>query len=256
MCELMVNKGSNFKSEIEGRVEKYQDSLKVKKALDSLSIPSESIDAIKAQQAGTCKYNLGAILGMLKAFNDTLPQEVAAMQRINGVPLDMMIKFKIDHIVREERKKNRPVEMTSETSYMPKYRRLSEMICGYGYNMYFDEGRFKEFFPGVHTIVLGFAEAYSEYFHGKASKLGIKTVTTSPKTQDIWKNWMYFLDPKSTEYSLEGRYLYMYHGGWNCSGNPNIPGKDNQKVVNVGTYEALRAKTSKEFEEIQFDFSF
>ena len=48
----------------------------------------------------------------------------------------------------------------------------------------------------------------------------------------------------------------MYHGGWNCSGNPNIPGKDNQKVVNVGTYEALRAKTSKEFEEIQFDFSF
>ena len=25
----MVNKGSNFKSEIEGRVEKYQDSLKV-----------------------------------------------------------------------------------------------------------------------------------------------------------------------------------------------------------------------------------
>ena len=40
MCELMVNKGSNFKSEIEGRVEKYQDSLKVKKALDSLSIPS------------------------------------------------------------------------------------------------------------------------------------------------------------------------------------------------------------------------
>lgn len=254
MCELMVSK--NETSELRSRIEKYQDSVKVKNALENLTIPSESIEAMKAQQEGTCKYNLGAILGTLKAFNDTLPQEVAEMQRINGVPLDMMIKFKIDHIVREERKKNRPLEMTSETSYMPKYRRLSEMICGYGYNMYFLEDRFKEFFPGVHTIVLGFAEAYSEYFHKLASVMGIQTVTTSPKTQDIWKNWMYFLDSKTTKYSLEGTYLYMYHGGWNCSGNPNIPYKDNQKVVNKGTYAVMRDRNPKEFEKAQFDFTF
>lgn len=254
MCELMVSK--NETSELRSRIEKYQDSVKVKNALENLTIPSESIEAMKAQQEGTCKYNLGAILGTLKAFNDTLPQEAAEMQRINGVPLDMMIKFKIDHIVREERKKNRPLEMTSETSYMPKYRRLSEMICGYGYNMYFLEDRFKEFFPGVHTIVLGFAEAYSEYFHKLASVMGIQTVTTSPKTQDIWKNWMYFLDSKTTKYSLEGTYLYMYHGGWNCSGNPNIPYKDNQKVVNKGTYAVMRDRNPKEFEKAQFDFTF
>lgn len=254
MCELMVSK--NETSELRSRIEKYQDSVKVKNALENLTIPSESIEAMKAQQEGTCKYNLGAILGTLKAFNDTLPQEAAEMQRINSVPLDMMIKFKIDHIVREDRKKNRPLEMTSETSYMPKYRRLSEMICGYGYNMYFLEDRFKEFFPGVHTIVLGFAEAYSEYFHKLASVMGIQTVTTSPKTQDIWKNWMYFLDSKTTKYSLEGTYLYMYHGGWNCSGNPNIPYKDNQKVVNKGTYAVMRDRNPKEFEKAQFDFTF
>lgn len=256
MCELMVSRESNFKSELEGRIDKYHDSLNVKNALEKLTIPSESIEAMKAQQEGTCKYNMGAILGTLKAFNDTLPEEVAAMQRINDVPLDMLIKVKIDQIVTEQRKKNRPMEMTSETSYMAKYRRLSEMICGYGYNMYFLEDRFKEFFPGVHKIVLGFAEAYSEYFHKLASVMGIQTVTTSPKTQDIWKNWMYFLDPKTTKYSLEGTYLYMYHGGWNCSGNPNIPCKDNQKVVNQGAYAVMRDRNPEEFEKAQFDFTF
>lgn len=254
MCELMVSK--NETSELRSRIEKYQDSVKVKNALEKLTIPSESIEAMKAQQEGTCKYNMGAILGTLKAFNDTLPEEVAAMQRINDVPLDMLIKVKIDQIVTEQRKKNRPMEMTSETSYMAKYRRLSEMICGYGYNMYFLEDRFKEFFPGVHKIVLGFAEAYSEYFHKLASVMGIQTVTTSPKTQDIWKNWMYFLDPKTTKYSLEGTYLYMYHGGWNCSGNPNIPCKDNQKVVNQGAYAVMRDRNPEEFEKAQFDFNF
>lgn len=254
MCELMVSK--NETSELRSRIEKYQDSVKVKNALEKLTIPSESIEAMKAQQDGTCKYNMGAILGTLKAFNDTLPEEIAAMQRVNEVPLDMLIKIKIDQIVTEQRKKNRPMEMTSETSYMAKYRRLSEMICGYGYNMYFLEDRFKEFFPGVHKIVLGFAEAYSEYFHKLASVMGIQTVTTSPKTQDIWKNWMYFLDPKTTKYSLEGTYLYMYHGGWNCSGNPNIPCKDNQKVVNQGAYAVMRDRNPEEFEKAQFDFTF
>lgn len=254
MCELMVSK--NETSELRSRIEKYQDSVKVKNALENITIPSESIEAMKAQQDGTCKYNMGAILGTLKAFNDTLPEEIAAMQRINNVPLDMLIKVKIDQIVTEQRKKNRPMEMTSETSYMAKYRRLSEMICGYGYNMYFIEDRFKEFFPRVHTIVLGFAEAYSEYFHKLASVMGIQTVTTSPKTQDIWKNWMYFLDSKTTKYSLEGTYLYMYHGGWNCSGNPNIPYKDNQKVVNKGTYAMMRGRNPEEFEKAQFDFTF
>lgn len=254
MCELMVSR--NEASELKSRIEKYQDSVKVKNALEKFTIPSESIEAMKEQQDGTCKYNMGAILGTLKAFNDTLPQEVAANQRINGVPLDMMIKVKIDQIVTEQRKKNCPNEMTLETSYMGKYRRLSELICGYGYNMYFLEDRFKEFFPGVHKIVLGFAEAYSEYFHKLASVMGIQTVTTSPKTQDIWKNWMYFLDPKTTQYSLEGNYLYMYHGGWNCSGNPNIPGQDNQKVVNKGTYAVMRGRNPEEFEKAQFDFTF
>ena len=67
---------------------------------------------------------------------------------------------------------------------------------------------------------------------------------------------MYFLDPKTTQYSLEGNYLYMYHGGWNCSGNPNIPYKDNQKVVNKGTYAVMRGRNPEEFEKAQFDFNF
>ena len=75
MCELMVSK--NETSELRSRIDKYHDSLNVKNALEKLTIPSESIEAMKAQQEGTCKYNLGAILGTLKAFNDTLPQEVA-----------------------------------------------------------------------------------------------------------------------------------------------------------------------------------
>ena len=48
----------------------------------------------------------------------------------------------------------------------------------------------------------------------------------------------------------------MYHGGWNCSGNPNIPYKDNQKVLNKGTYAVMRDRNPKEFEKAQFDFTF
>ena len=48
----------------------------------------------------------------------------------------------------------------------------------------------------------------------------------------------------------------MYHGGWNCSGNPNIPCKDNQKVVNQGAYAVMRDRNPEEFEKAQFDFSF
>lgn len=256
MCELMVSKKGKFEEELKGRIAKYEDSLGVQKALERITLQSESIEAMRAQQTRDCNYNMGAILGTLKAYVDTLPEEVAAKQRINGVPLDMMIKLKTDQLIRQERNKNNPQEMTTDTSYMGKYRRLSELICGYGYNMCFIDARFKEFFPGVYTVVLGFAEAYSENFHKLASRLGIQTVTTNPKTQDIWKNWMFFLDLETTKYSLEGNYLFMYHGGCNYTGNPNIPGGDNQKEVNKGTYAKMRSRDPRKFQSVEFNFTF
>jgi len=174
---------------------------------------------------------------------------------MNGIPLNCLIKMKVDEQVLDIREALKTSDMTRETSYFPKYRRLSSIICGFGYNMSFIEERFQQFFPnGMHLFVLGFAEGYSDTLHMIAMDVGIEMDKTDPKTQDIWKNWPFFLKRECDSYRIDGNYLFMYHGGYNCSGDPSIPCGNNEKVVNSDVYEKLKARKATGFSTSSFDF--
>ena len=90
-----------------------------------------------------------------------------------------------------------------------------------------------------------------------AAASGVETITTNPKTQDIWRNWEFFLKHDCHEYRLDGSYLYMYHGGANCSSDPNVPYGNNVKLVNKGVYQKLKARRiDSNFSNKEFDFGF
>ena len=213
--------------------------------------------ALAYEQKGYRLYYHGYVLGALKANLDTLPDDVKQMQKKNGILLDLYIKMRVDENVLDVREESNAQEMTSATEYEKKYRRLSETICGFGYNMSFIQERFEAFFPnGTHRFVLGFAIGYSETFHEIAAQSCIKTDFTDPKTQDIWKNWEFFLKRDVHEYRLDGNFLFMYHGGYNCSGDSSIPLGNNWQYVNREVYEALRKRDLSEFADKTFKYDF
>ena len=120
----------------------------------------------------------------------------------------------------------------------------------------FIEERFEGFFPnGIHRFVLGFAIGYSETFHEIAAQACIKTEFTDPKTQDIWRNWEYFLKRDVHEYRLDGNYLFMYHGGINVTKDSAIPFYNNSRYVNKDVYEALRSRKISDFVDKPFEFN-
>ena len=232
-----------------------KDTSEVIKNLAAMS--NQTAAALIGEQYLNHQYQIGYVYGALKANLDCLPDAIASRQKINGIPLDLAIKMQVDTFVLDVREASRASDMTIATKYDEKYRRLSELICGFGYNMYFIEDRFEEFFPkGSHMFVLGFATGYSETFHEIAAQAGITTDTTDPKTQDIWRNHPYFLERDAHEYRLDGPYLYMYHGGWNCTDDKTIPYGNNCRVVNNGVYDVLKARDISEFEDRPFDLHF
>ena len=242
------NKSNAFSAHLSDSVRKMNGYKETKNALETISCKNETIMAMITEQVELSEEQLGYIFGMIKANLDTLPPVLAEEQKLNGIPLEMLVKLKVDEHVLEVRKHERFVEMTYETKYWNRYRRLCEMICGYGYNCSFITERFEQYFPKlVHCFVRGFANGYSSALHTIAAEEGIQTIRTDPVTQDIWKNWPFFEKSDCREYSLEGEYLYMYHGGWNCSGDPNTPYGNNVKVVNTGLYEKLRARDVSKF---------
>lgn len=186
-------------------------------------------------------HEMGYVMGGLKANLDTMPEEIASTLVINSIPLNLMIKMKVDEFVLDQREKHKITWLSCDSDYSRQYRYLSEMICGYGYNMYFINERFEAYFPaGIHHFVEGFANGYSETFHEIAEKCGINTEHTNPKEQDIWRNWQYFICRDCVEYRIDGKYLFMYHGGW-CPEDPTIPYRNNEKIVNENVYELIRA---------------
>ena len=247
-----------FGVDLSASLEKYYNAVETLAALAKVNNDGKAITYMMEEYEGHINRRRGFILGQLKALVDTCPKQVADQLRMGGVPIDLAIKMRIDELVREPREQQRAPEFTGETSYWGKYRRLSELICGFGYNMTFIEERFKQFFPsGIHWTVLGFAEGYSAAFHAIAAENGIHTEKTDPKAQDVWKNWQFFLQPDCREYRLDGRYLYMYHGGFNCTSDRSIPYGDNQALVNEGVYARLQARSPasfKKWEKVNIDF--
>ena len=150
-----------------------KDTSEVIKNLAAMS--NQTAAALIGEQYLNHQYQIGYVYGALKANLDCLPDAIASRQKINGIPLDLAIKMQVDTFVLDVREASRASDMTIATKYDEKYRRLSELICGFGYNMYFIEDRFEEFFPkGSHMFVLGFATGYSETFHEIAAQVKAK----------------------------------------------------------------------------------
>lgn len=251
MASLTVSNALNFNSIL-------SEIREISKTIQALSsVNNKTAAALIAEQNLNYRYKMGYWFGSLKANLDCLPEEIASRQSLFGVPLNLLIKTKVDEFVLDIRESSQPDELTLATDYKKKYRRLSELICGFGYNMSFLEERFEQFFPkGTHKFVLGFAIGYSETFCKIAELANIPTDSTDPKTQDIWKNWEYFLKRDVYEYRLDGTYLFMYHGGFNCSTDKNVPYGNNMRNVNDGVYEALQSRESSQFIDFDFEFTF
>lgn len=254
---VISNKTSAFKAQLAESLEMMAEYNRTIDALKQVPLKgNETLARMIAEQAEFAREQLGYTLGLIKANLDSLPVKVAMQQRINEIPVDVMIKMKVDHEVLEQREKLGTNDMTPAKEYDKKYRRLSELICGYGYNCSFIPERFREFYPkGMHRFVRGFANGYSSALHTIAEEEGIKMQRTDPVTQDIWKNYPYFLDHGCREYSLEGKYLFMYHGGWNCSGNPHTPYGNNVQMINQNLYQKLQARDVSEFTSTEFDMN-
>lgn len=251
--ELTISNTPNSMSRVYTMAAKAKESFDIVEALNATG--NKTALALIDEQKRNQQFQVGYVFGSLKANLDCLPEEIAARQKMNGIPLDFLIKMKVDEFVLDVREVSHAQELTGYTDYEGKYRRLSECICGFGYNMSFIEERFESFFPnGIHRFVLGFAVGYSETFHEIAAQACIKTEFTDPKTQDIWRNWEFFLKRDVHEYRLDGNYLFMYHGGFNCTGDSSIPYGNNSHYVNKDVYETLKSRKSSDFVDKPFEF--
>lgn len=258
--ELAISTNNqSFATQVAESLEKSREISETIAGLSAISSKNNAtLNTLLAEQKNQQKYQLGCTLGLLKAYIDTLPPQIAEKQKINGIPLNMLIKLKVDEEVLNQREQLKHVnDFTIEADYWKRYRRLSELICGYGYSMCFSQERFEEFYPkGMHQFVAGFAGGYSCGFHTIAADSCIETSTTQTVKQDIWKNWQFFLKHDVTEYRLDGKYLFMYHGGCNFNGENDVPYGNHVHFVNGGVYEKLQARSETEFISQKFDFNF
>lgn len=259
----IYNGNYGFKKGLQKSMEGLTATDQVISAMAQLDQDNPTVQALLKNEHEQNLFNKGHLLGYLKAWIDTLPEELAAKQLISGIPVNMLIKLKVDEEVLNILEKHYPrgfwKTVTSETEYRSKYRRLCEMICGYGYNMYFIEERFKEMFPcGMDRFVEGFARGYSESLEIIAAGYQYTSVErTDPKTQDIWKNWQFFLKHDCDTYTIDGEYFFMYHGGYNCSNEPAPYGSEKAcRQVNKGLYAALKNRNPDDFESFNFSYTF
>lgn len=251
--KLTISNTPNSMSRVYTMAAKAKEAFEIVEALSATG--NKTALALINEQKLNQQFLVGYVFGSLKANLDCLPDEIAARQKMNGIPLNLLIKMKVDEFVLDVREVSHAQEMTGYTDYEGKYRRLSECICGFGYNMSFIEKRFESFFPnGIHRFVLGFASGYSETFHEIAAQACIHTEVTDPKTQDIWRNWEFFLKRDVHEYRLDGNYLFMYHGGFNCTEDRSIPYGNNSHYVNKDVYETLKARKCSDFVDKPFEF--
>lgn len=190
------------------------------------------------------RYYAGA-LGALKANLDLLPEELAITQVFDEVPLDVLIKNKMDNMVRKVRLRSRDTkELTTTMDHWERYVELSKIICGYKGNCKFKEELFRQFYPDdTSNYVSMFATGYSEVFHQSAQDAAIKTSFTHTKTKDIWKNWAYFIEEGVYSYRIDGNYVVVYEPFHEMF----------RSTKNEGVYDKLKARDKDLFEEIIVD---
>ncbi len=256
MYELMIAKSNKtLPLLLSDNVSKIREIQGTINALNSIDLKgNRTLSDMLAEQESHLRYQRGYTLGLLKALIDTLPPQIAEEQKFANVPLSTLIKLKIDdEVLNKLEVTHPPFAPDANASYWSNYRRYSELICGYGYNMTFLQSRFEECYPaGIHNFVSGFAAAYSTAFHVIAAESGLRTEWTEPTGQDIWKNWLFFHRHEVSEYRLDGSYLFMCHGGFNYTGDKSIRYQDNVRVVNTDVYEKLQRRPLSDFSPHEF----
>lgn len=147
--ELTISNTPNSMSRVYTMAAKAKETFDIVEALSATG--NKTAIVLINEQKLNQQFQVGYVFGSLKANLDCLPDEIAARQKMNGIPLNLLIKMKVDEFVLDVREVSHAQEMTGYTDYEGKYRRLSECICGFGYNMSFIEERFESFFPMVST---------------------------------------------------------------------------------------------------------
>ncbi len=200
-------------------------------------------------------FFIGYFYGSLKANLDCLPDSIVQRQQIQGVPLAMVIKEKICDFVINVRKHHKVDNFVNfGKGYMNAYRSLSCHFCGYGSNVKFNEKEFHVFFPSLsYRFVEGFVKGYSDTLHEMSIQADVLLFATDPLLQDLWKNFSYFLNPETFDYSLDGYYLFPYVGY--IEDQPGVYEKIGFNINNTA-YEELKSRDVYLFENRDFDIFF
>ena len=200
-------------------------------------------------------FAIGYFYGSLKANLDCLPDSIAQRQQIQGVPLAMVIKEKICDFVINVRKHHKVDNFVNfGKGYLNAYRNLSGRFCGYGSQVKLNEKEFRVFFPSLsYRFVEGFVKGYSETLHEMAIQADVILMATDPLLQDLWKNFSYFLNPETFEYSVDGYYLFPYVGYFE-----NQPGVYEKIGFNINDtiYAELKSREVYLFEHRDFEIIF
>lgn len=232
------------------------DDLKVQShivsSIERFSSSSASLTEILEKEKWQFSYCRGSYLGALKCLMDTLPPRVAKRQQIDGVPIDIFIKLKVDENVLDVLERDYPSGIM--TGYFAKgivkcakdpvnpehiYIKLLNVICGYKYGGTFRENFFTELFPkGTGYFVKGFAESYHKTFKELCDSNNKYLDNTTP-VEDLLKNWPYWFTRTTSAYRLDGTYI-------------------NQKMeeslsINLGLYEMFQERPEADFDGLSID---
>ena len=200
-------------------------------------------------------FAIGYFYGSLKANFDCLPGSIAQRQQIQGIPLAMFIKETIREQVISVRKHHKVDNFVNfGEGYLNAYRKLSCHFCGYGSNVELNKREFHMFFPSLsYRFVEGFVKGYSDTLHEMAIQADVILMATDPLLQDLWKNFSYFLNPGTFNYSLDGYYLFPYVGYF--EDQPGVYERIGFNINNTA-YEELKSRDVSLFKNRDFDIFF
>ena len=169
-----------FRSEIEKTISKLAETNEIIVGLSKLPICRTTIGAMEDYKS-IQRHQNGYLLGLLKANYDTLPEIAKKQTKFDGVPIDLLIKLKVDENIIHN-----PEASLTEAMY----NRCSIFVEEWE-NLFAD---------GTHNFVLGFAEGYAFGFHNILEHEELEILLKPNPILDIWYNVYYFYE--NTNYSI------------------------------------------------------